>query len=614
MLQSLTTAQINSLPQDYQKSYNTLKEKTEGFKELYFKSEIIKNATDSLYKKIIKKLAEQEKGKNEPKAKRVSARKQSHLLKKHILEKFPTISKVKVSTERFSGGSAYRIEYHAPNVVSKLEDYLSDNLENYQGMDNYDNSIIEHKKGIVHDGALITPKKFLQVTFTEEKISSKKTPTKAKAKKSPQSAKVVPIKKTTPPKKTTESHYAITFIRSFLRMIGKSKEVKSLENLLKKINKAADAEEIRAASTHATAIKYVANSLVDAINSDYKKITFSLNKEGSDILEPYMTAKMALPNRLLRQFYNAQNKKFSVSHDKLLSRLKKLDTKNEPYSDEIEKAIKTLEAAKRNSSTIKATQAQLRGLSGLGKARPRSRTKKRKNLDGFEVKDILVNATVGAVAGAGGTIARQALSGFDIVKNDYPKIILPEKYNGTGLQNMGRSTKGFIYGLPKMGKSTLLIDFANDLAEHGKVLYASPEEMIDNKTLADTLNDRIMRVGRHHNVHYTKDFEGLNLDDYDFIIIDSINKMRWKLDDFVRFIEENKNKGLWFVSQVTKGGVFRGSQELTHEVDVIVNVTDKGIAEVDGRFGTGTYNFYNENWNVSEADTTQQNYQPALSM
>lgn len=54
--------------------------------------------------------------------KRADTRTSSNLLKRYILDKFPTVSKVTVSTDKYSGGSSINLEYHAPEAVQEVED------------------------------------------------------------------------------------------------------------------------------------------------------------------------------------------------------------------------------------------------------------------------------------------------------------------------------------------------------------------------------------------------------------------------------------------------------------------------------------------------------------
>jgi predicted ATP-dependent serine protease len=84
-----------------------------------------------------------------------------------------------------------------------------------------------------------------------------------------------------------------------------------------------------------------------------------------------------------------------------------------------------------------------------------------------------------------------------------------------------------VYGLPKSGKSTMCLDFANHLASnHGKVLYCAVEE-----GFGYTLKEKIERLGAQHANLYITDRVLENLSDYQFVFIDSVSKAGMDVED-----------------------------------------------------------------------------------
>ncbi len=78
-----------------------------------------------------------------------------------------------------------------------------------------------------------------------------------------------------------------------------------------------------------------------------------------------------------------------------------------------------------------------------------------------------------------------------------------------------------VFGMPKMGKSYLYVDFAGYLAgNHGKVLYVAKEEKLD-KTLQDKLKEKNVA---HENLTVADGIPA-DLSVYDFIFLDSVNKL-----------------------------------------------------------------------------------------
>jgi predicted ATP-dependent serine protease len=140
-----------------------------------------------------------------------------------------------------------------------------------------------------------------------------------------------------------------------------------------------------------------------------------------------------------------------------------------------------------------------------------------------------------------------------------------------------------VFGKPKMGKSYLCIDFAGYLARnHGKVLYVAKEEGLD-MTLQKKLNDKDVA---HPNL-YVASVLPENLSNYDFIFLDSINKLGLSPEDLSRLKAFNPSKSFIFIFQTTKMGAFRGANTFQHDVDVVIEVPEKGKAVQMGRFNQG---------------------------
>jgi hypothetical protein len=155
------------------------------------------------------------------------------------------------------------------------------------------------------------------------------------------------------------------------------------------------------------------------------------------------------------------------------------------------------------------------------------------------------------------------------------------------LDFIGDPAPGFtamVYGRPKMGKSYLCVDFAGYLARnHGKVLYVAKEERLD-KTLQDKLKNKEVA---HINL-FVADMLPSDLTNYNFIFLDSVNKLGLSAKDLEILKENNKGKSFIYVFQVTKDGKFRGNNEFQHNVDVVIDLPELGKAVQFGRFNQGS--------------------------
>lgn len=165
------------------------------------------------------------------------------------------------------------------------------------------------------------------------------------------------------------------------------------------------------------------------------------------------------------------------------------------------------------------------------------------------------------------------------------------QFNAIGFKDkwlnfIGDPSPGFtamVFGMPKMGKSYLCVDFAGYLARnHGKVLYVAKEEKLD-ATLQKKLKDKDVA---HENL-FVADALPSDLSVYDFIFLDSVNKLGLQPKDLDKLKADNKGKSFIYIFQATKGGKFKGNNEFQHDVDVVIEVPEQGKAIQFGRFNQG---------------------------
>jgi hypothetical protein len=174
------------------------------------------------------------------------------------------------------------------------------------------------------------------------------------------------------------------------------------------------------------------------------------------------------------------------------------------------------------------------------------------------------------------------MSSMDFANMEFSTIGLKDKW----LAFIGDPAPGFtamVYGRPKMGKSYLCVDFGGYLARnHGKVLYVAKEEKLD-ATLQKKLKDKEVA---HPNL-FVSDNLPKNLSEYQFVILDSVNKLELNPKDLEKLKADNPGVSFIYIFQTTKEGKFRGTNEFQHDVDVIIEVPEKGVAIQNGRFNQG---------------------------
>ena len=239
--------------------------------------------------------------------------------------------------------------------------------------------------------------------------------------------------------------------------------------------------------------------------------------------------------------------------------IKKTIGKKDPYADVLKKAWDNLTFYTKNKEekALQIEQRELNGLQGL-----------LGGLNGFEDDKQKMKSSV--------------MSSMDFANKHFDTIGLKGKW----LNLIGDPSSNFtamVFGKPKMGKSYLCIDFAGYLARyHGKVLYVAKEEGLD-MTLQMKLNEKHVQ----HPDLYVASVLPENLSPYDFIFLDSVNKLGLKPEDLNRLKALNPAKSFVFIFQSTKQGTFRGENSFQHDVDVVIEVPERGKAVQMGRFNQG---------------------------
>jgi hypothetical protein len=359
----------------------------------------------------------------------------------------------------------------------------------------------------------------------------------------------------------------VQFIKRYAAMHGKVKSQAQILTLLHSLQKAIVERRIGKVSPYAEEVETMQQQLI----SCYEKMgDMAEIKIDSKSLKRYLEiahSQEGLLSVALLKAYISLNGKRDVKDkvERLFRRIKKsVDqgkiTKSDKYADKLNEAYQTLKNyIDGDSAMLNINKAQLNGLMGiLGED-----LFQKKSLNGQEEDNGMI------------------VSSGELLAMDFQTIGLQGKYK----QLIGDPSVGFtamVYGLPKSGKSTMCLDFANYLASHhGKVLYCAIEE-----GFGYTLKEKIERLKAHHSNLYITDRVPENLNDFQFVFIDSVSKAGMDVNAIDQLRKMHPDTSFIFIYHTTKEGNFKGVNEHAHEVDVIVQV-DKGKATSTGRFNAG---------------------------
>lgn len=360
----------------------------------------------------------------------------------------------------------------------------------------------------------------------------------------------------------------VQFIKRYAAMHGKVKSQAQILTLLHSLQKAIIERRIGKDSPYAKEIDMMQKQLI----SCYEKMgDMAEIKIDSKNLKRYLEiahSQEGMFSVALLKSYIALNGKRDVKDrsQRLFNRIKKAVeqgkiTKSDKYADKLNEAYQTLKNyIDGDSAMLNINKAQLNGLMGiLGE----NLFSQKKSLNGYDDDNGMI------------------VSSGELLAMDFQTIGLQGRYK----ELIGDPSVGFtamVYGLPKSGKSTMCLDFANYLAaHHGKVLYCAIEE-----GFGYTLKEKIERLKAHHSNLYITDRVPENLNDFHFVFIDSVSKAGIDVNDIDALRKMHPEVSFIFIYHTTKEGKFKGVNEHAHEVDVIIQV-EKGKATSTGRFNAG---------------------------
>ena len=264
---------------------------------------------------------------------------------------------------------------------------------------------------------------------------------------------------------------------------------------------------------------------------------------------------------------------------------KKRITKSSPYLKEINlvqsKLIK-LHSVLKGKTLIgldgSLISRLLASVKKTDRAKPEKVKKEKEKVNAASIKEEKLEG----LSGQEQKTAPRVMNSLDFVKMEFKGLGFKDKWRDF----IGDPSKGFtamVFGKPKFGKSYLCIEFAGYLARnHGKVLYVAREEELD-ATLKIKLMDKSVA---HPNLDVSDQLPE-DLSAYGFVFLDSVSKLNLSPEELERLEKKNPSVSFIYIFQVRKDGVFKGRNEFQHDVDVVIEVPEKGLAVQNGRFNQG---------------------------
>ena len=144
-----------------------------------------------------------------------------------------------------------------------------------------------------------------------------------------------------------------------------------------------------------------------------------------------------------------------------------------------------------------------------------------------------------------------------------------------------KPTDIFIYGAGGGGKTTFVLLFTQYLANQlgQKILYVAGEQF-NTPTFKALLNR--LNISAGDNFKIVPGIEGQQLEDWDFIVLDSKDHVGIELPQFIGLKRQYPARSFIILSQSTKTGNFTGSGKWRNVVDVMLFAKD-GVIKQTGK-------------------------------
>lgn len=386
---------------------------------------------------------------------------------------------------------------------------------------------------------------------SKAKPTIKANPTKPKPEKTKPKVPGTKLKSNENFKHVEDISKEIKFIKRYLSLNGKTKTKKQILTFLASLQNAILKKEIRKTSAYAKQIQHIQSELISLLSffgkSDDSVVSISIKSKTVEQYKELSNTEKLMPSIRLISRYNRLQGKSDVkikAKNLLKSIVREIDKGNiTHYQDEIKEIKKALEDYVSVGTPVLKVKDE--------------------NLKGFNPKQSIVSST---------EFSEKAK-------------FKPLQFTGKWKTLIGCPVKPFsmmTYAKPGQGKSTMNIEFAHYLAsDHNKkVLFIADEEK-----LGYTLQEKLKRLKASHPNLFITDALPNSLKMFDFVFYDSVNSMGLSAEDLKELKAKNKQTSFIYIFQSTKDGNFKGNQEYSHDVDVVIEV-EKGMARTEkSRFG-----------------------------
>ena len=410
-----------------------------------------------------------------------------------------------------------------------------------------------------------------------KKASVKKTEPKANSKK------VKETKEPTNVKHVEHIREEVKYIKRYVGLHNKVKSPNAILAFIKALQRSIVQKLIRKTSPLADEIEMIQGKLVQAYNKMKGEESFAINEKDLNHLVAIAGGEKVYQSiTIIKRFIGLQGKDDEKKINNFIKYLenlveKKKLTKDDPYADKVNAIYKSLR--QRTSSKVSISKAELNGLEGIVKACGcHHEVGKIYDTGGKKLRPCKSKAYSDASRGA--CSHNKGLNGVltaEEMANRKLDLLNFFSFWHSLFGNPARNFTMMFHGEPHNGKTIFLLKLAQFLAENfGEVLYVSSEEFA-SPTMTKKVNEFLNPLPSR--LHFAENLQDPDLSDYQFIILDSVNDLGLKINEYKKLRKEHPDKAFIFILQHTKAGDFKGGKDWEHIAEIAGEV-HKGVVNI----------------------------------
>lgn len=470
-----------------------------------------------------------------------------------------------------------------PETLKKGHDLVVKSTSNGTNWANYQNS--EGIKKVID----LYFQKLNEYTNTVSPKSTTLEPTRAKkpsVKKVEQKTKVKSVKETKEQRNVKHVEHIREEVKFIKRYVGLHNKVKSPNTILafiKALQRSIVQKLIRKTSPLSEEIEMIQNKLVQAYNKMKGDESFAINdKDLNHLVAIAGGEKVYQSITAIKRYIGLQGKDDQKKINDFIKYLenlvdKKKLTKDDPYADKVNAIYKSLR--QRSSTKVSISKAELNGLEGIVKAcRCKNEVGRIYDTGGKKLRPC--KSKTYSDAGRGACSHNRGLSGVLTAEEMATRKLDLLNFFSFWHSLFGNPARNFtmmFHGEPHNGKTIFLLKLAQYLAENfGDVLYVSSEEFA-SPTMTKKVNEFLNPLPSR--LHFAENLQDPNLSDYQFIILDSVNDLGLKINEYKELRKEHPDKAFIFILQHTKAGDFKGGKDWEHIAEIAGEV-HKGVVNI----------------------------------